>query len=412
MKLKKTITQCSACGANEKTHADRDFIKDSEGLVLCESCINFFYLAKEQINLSRGQVKTKSSGVALPEKLPSPQDIYNFLTSKVISQDEAKKSLAIAVAHHYRRLKDPEIGKSNILLIGPTGTGKTELGRSLSELLQVPFVSADATSFTSKGYVGDDVDSIILRLLASCNWDLEKAEQGIIFIDEIDKVARRGNSDHQVGTVAVQQELLRLIEGSEVKVNVPNPQSPTGHDSIYVNTSKILFICAGAFVGLDEIVTRQNSRPLGISNVSAQQLDTAWTLQLESKHLIQYGIIPEFLGRLPVIATTHKLSKNDLIKILTDVNNSIVDQYKRLFAQDQVEVVFSQEFLDHIADLAILKDLGARGLRQILENKMKPIFFEINKYSGKKIEIFKDQIKTFPQSEKKSKVKGDKKTST
>jgi ATP-dependent Clp protease ATP-binding subunit ClpX len=390
MKTNKNQTKCSNCGASPKTHADRDFIRDADGLTLCDSCINYFNIAKEQILSTR---KTTSDGnIAKPQDLPlvNPEDIYNFLSYKVISQDEAKKSLAIAVAHHYRRLRDPSIGKSNILMIGPTGTGKTELGRGIAEILKVPFISADATSFTTKGYVGEDVDSVITRLLASCNWDKKIAEQGIIFIDEIDKIARRGTGDHNIGTVAVQQELLRLMEGDNVKVNIPNPESPTGHDVIYIDTSKILFICAGAFVGLDDLIKKGSSRPMGIN--SSNSIETSLVNSLESKHLIQYGIIPEFLGRLPIIAMTHKLNKEDLLKILKDVNNSITGQYQKLFLQDKIELSFSDDFFEDIAEQALAKDLGARGLRQLIETRMKNVFFNIKKYENQKIQITKENV--------------------
>lgn len=389
MKSKTSATKCSNCGASPKTHPKKDFIRDAEGLTLCESCINFFNLAKEQITSTRQTHKPSQYQKKVP--LISPQEIYNFLSTKIIAQDEAKKTLAIAVAHHYRRLQDPSIGKSNILLIGPTGTGKTELGRSIAEILQVPFISADATSFTTKGYVGDDVDSVILRLLASCDYDQAKAETGIIFIDEIDKVARRGTGDHNIGTVAVQQELLRLMEGDQVKVNIPNADSPVGHESIFIDTSKILFICAGAFVGLEDIVKKGNSQ-MGISGGSGEIKGPDFGQILESKHLIQYGIIPEFLGRLPVIATTHKLNQSDLLKILKDVNNSITGQYQKLFKQDQVELSFSDDFFEDIAQQALKKDLGARGLRQLIELKMKNVFFNINQYQNQSVLVTKDQV--------------------
>ena len=385
-KVKNSVS-CSSCGASMSKNPELDFIKDSEGLTLCSECINYFNIAREQIEAQRTHVELEAN--ESNSVLPDPHDLYDFLSKKVIGQDESKKSLAIAVSHHYRRLQDPSIGKSNVLIIGPTGTGKTELCRAIAEKLQVPFVSADATTFTTKGYVGEDVDSVVSRLLSSCSWNVDAAQQGIIFIDEIDKIARRGTGENNVGTVAVQQELLRLMEGDNVKVNIPS-QNPGG-EFVFVDTSKILFICAGAFVGLEEVVSKQQNKPIGFSTESDKKTDS-WGDQVESKHLVQYGLIPELLGRLPVVTFTKKLDKQQLLSILKNVDNSIITQYQKLFKMDNVEVDFDESFFDNVAELSIKKDIGARGLRQIIEAKMKPLFFDISKYKDKKIKIYIDKV--------------------
>ena len=392
-KTKNPPVCCSSCGTTMAKNPELDFIKDSEGLILCSECINYFNIAKEQIEAQRNahELENKESSQQKSD-LPDPHSLYDFLSKKVVGQDDAKKSLAIAVSHHYRRLQDPSIGKSNVLIIGPTGTGKTELCRAIAENLKVPFVSADATTFTTKGYVGEDVDSVVSRLLGSCSWNVDATEHGIIFIDEIDKIARRGSGENNVGTIAVQQELLRLMEGDNVKVNIPS-QNPGG-EFVFVDTSKILFICAGAFVGLEEVVAKQHARPMGLSTNLEEKFDS-WSDSIESKHLIQYGLIPELLGRLPVVTFTKKLDKTQLLSIMKDVDNSITAQYKKLFNMDDVSVDFDDSFFEDVALLAIKKDLGARGLRQIIEAKMKPIFFDISKYKGQKIKIFTDKVEIF-----------------
>ena len=390
MSNKAQDTSCSGCGSKIKDHKDRDFIKDSKkGLILCTECIGFFSKAQEQISHAREHEETDPQTLSiLPEKLPYPEEIFNMLSEHVIGQDEAKKTMSIAVAHHYRRLKNPSIGKSNILLIGPTGTGKTEMARTIAHFLKVPFVSVDATAFTSKGYVGEDADSSIQRLLSKCDYNVALAERGIVFIDEIDKIARRGadSGGSGVSTVAVQQELLRLMEGDSVKIT--RPINDGSSEVIYVNTSKILFICSGAFVGLDEIVKKGNSKGIGIQQ-ETEYKPTDLANGLEAKHLTQFGMIPEFLGRLPVIAVTEKLNQAQMLSILKEPKNSIIKQYHSLFAQDNVDLEFSDDFLESVVQEAFHKEIGARGLRQIMEKRMKPVFYRIHDFAHQKVMINK-----------------------
>lgn len=382
----KKDTACAGCGVKISEHPERDFIKDSnKGLILCSECIEYYSKAQEQIDHAREKQEGQDPETLklLPEQLPFPEDIYKMLSDHVVGQEEAKKTMAIAVAHHYRRLKNPSIGKSNILLIGPTGTGKTEMARVIAHYLKVPFVSVDATAFTSKGYVGEDADSSIQRLLSKCNYNVALAERGIVFIDEIDKIARRGTDGGSgISTVAVQQELLRLMEGDSVKIT--RPIEPGVQDVIYVNTSKILFICSGAFVGLDDIVKKGNSKTMGIGPVKEEK-PTDLANELEAKHLTQYGMIPEFLGRLPVVATTEKLTEDQMLKILQEPKNSLTQQYQTLFKEDQVELEYSEEFLKSVVSEAFKKEIGARGLRQIIEKRMKPVFYRIHEFKNQKI---------------------------
>ena len=381
---KEKSSRCHSCLSEPTAHPERDFIKDSKhGVILCSQCIEFFHQAQDQIKGARQNQNEHDTISVLPEVLPFPEEIYKVLSEHVIGQDEAKKTVAIAVAHHYRRLRDPSIGKSNILLIGPTGTGKTEIARAIAGYLKVPFVAVDATAFTSKGYVGEDVDSSIQRLLAASQYNIPLAERGIVFIDEIDKIARRGNGmESGVGTTAVQQELLRLMEGDSVKItrNINGMQ-----EIMYVNTSKILFICSGAFVGLEEMVLKGSQKTIGLNSSAPAQAAHDLATGLEARHLNQFGMIPEFLGRLPVIAVTYKLTIDEMMKILTEPKNSIINQYKKLFEQDKAQLDFSKEFLQSVVDEAIKKEIGARGLRQIIEKRMKPLFYRINEFVGHKV---------------------------
>ena len=294
------------------------------------------------------------------KKSLTPSLIYSQLANKVIGQDQAKKILSIAMATHHCRLDDHSIEKSNILLIGPTGTGKTELARSLAKIVAVPFTVIDATTLTAHGYIGEDVESCLLQLLMAANYNQKAAEEGIIFIDEIDKLARgqEGNSDNGIATVRVQQSLLKMMEGGMVKLSKPSGSNGKSTEKEYINfdTSKVLFICAGAFPGLDNISHVSPAMGIGSDLVKSNK-----NQEIKPIHLAKFGLIPEFLGRLPVIAQTEELTEKDLLSILTTTENSLLIQYRKLMKAYGIELEFSSSFLKNIVKEALDNKLGARG---------------------------------------------------
>lgn len=377
--------KCSFCG---KTQNAVERIIAGPGVYICDECIKVCNNILEDDNYENNEVAYTIND---EDKLLSPQEIKEILDSYVIGQEEAKKTLAVAVYNHYKRINnktdkkdDVEIQKSNVLLLGPTGCGKTLLAQTLAKILNVPFAIADATTLTEAGYVGEDVENILLKLIQAADYDIEKAERGIIYIDEIDKISRKSENPsitRDVSGEGVQQALLKIIEGTVASVPPQGGRKHPHQEFLQINTENILFICGGAFEGLEKIVKdRTGKKSIGFgAQIDSNKDMSKYSIfeKLLPQDLLKFGLIPEFVGRLPIIATLKELDKEALIDIVTKPKNALVKQYKKLMELDNVELEFEPEALELIVDKAIERKTGARGLRSIIEDIMRDIMFEI-----------------------------------
>ncbi|QEK38013.1 ATP-dependent Clp protease ATP-binding subunit ClpX [Candidatus Cytomitobacter indipagum] len=392
----KSTTACSFCYKDQ--HSVDKLIAAPSSIFICDKCVH----------LCHKMILKYKSNLDVKIDIPYPYEIKKILDSYMIDQEEAKKILSVAVFNHYKRIMsensddDIEIEKSNILLVGPSGSGKTFFAKIMAKILNVPFVIADATSLTEAGYVGEDVEGILHKLLQSADYNLEMAQKGIVYIDEIDKIAKTSENrsiSRDVSGEGVQQALLKLIEGSTI--SLPQKMQKKGQEQTFMNTKDILFICGGAFSGLDEIIQESSAKKIGFKTHDIQTNKNYNSNEIDVKHLIKFGLIPELIGRLPIIAKLEKFDKDALIRIMRDTKNSIIKQYSSLFALSNVVLNFTEDAMEFVAEEALKRNTGARSLKSVLEKIFLQHFFDLREDSKHELLINREYLENNCNTSKK-----------